>query len=542
MAKRKSKKVEEFEPTEDKEYLDVDVDEEAIPKAKSRKGRPKGAKTVNKRKANQWMVLIKKIKSENPGMSHKEAMKIASKVASQHGSSAAAMEASGAGLSFRDIASKLGSVIKGVAKAGKKVVTSDTFKEGAKSAFEAAKPALTMAAVETVGRAEKRLTGKRSSEEQRFGDIAKKGAKDLGKDIARQGMHHANEQLMQRLPKEAHPTLRAVTGAINKRIEQRIGTGVVGEYMRHCDHCAEQGGSGFLPVLAALAPTIIPMAADLISGLLGKILGKRGKGFEEDEGVGGAVPGDYSSNELGSRPGQAVHHNQDGGFFLDVKGIPSMNRENKGQGGSILEGQRSDAPLSNVFVKHSSLWQFAPVPGLMGIIETPANSFYGSGTSDENLGIWEMANDVDQYINSAPTFEDGITSIAPSTLVVNPASISEMPKNTTIGSTVKAINGEGRGGGSSDTGDRGFVYAPGMSLSRLAAYSSRYGNGIVGSMSIHAGKGGDITRVGRGILPTESAITGVPVGVGSRGRGVTSHQQGGSHNVLVRASNVASWS
>ncbi len=207
------------------------------------------------------------------------------------------------------------------------------------------------------------------------------------------------------------------------------------------------------------------------------------------------------------------------------------------QGGTILDTQKSDAPVDNVWATHAQLWWFTPQPGLMGRTELPANQYFLKGR-DVNVDIWEQANDVDEYINSAPTYEDGVTQIAPSTSYSRGA-VSEMPADSTVGSTLKDIRGESSGRRSSDGG---FVYAPGMSLSRLASAKHRYGMGVSscntkvggGAFSIkHAmpqGRGGDITRIGKGVVPPESTITGTPIGISQRGRGT-----------LIKGSNVATW-
>ena len=206
------------------------------------------------------------------------------------------------------------------------------------------------------------------------------------------------------------------------------------------------------------------------------------------------------------------------------------------QGGTILEAQKSDAPVDNVWATHAQLWWFTPQPGLMGRTELPANQYFLKGR-DVNLDIWEQANDVDEYINSAPTYEDGVTQIAPSTSYSRGA-VSEMPADSTVGSTLKDIRGESSGRRSSDGGG---VYVPGMSLSRLASAKHRYGMGVSscntkvgGAFSIkHAmpqGRGGDITRIGKGVVPPESTITGTPIGISQRGRGT-----------LIKGANVATW-
>lgn len=510
-----------------KKYLDIDVDEKAITHSKG-KGRPKGAKTVNKRKANAWIELIKKVKVDNPGMSHKDAMKAASVIKKHHGSSAEAM---GSGASFKDILKHIGSLGERALKTGSDIVKSKEFKEGAKdvakAAFTKARPHLEEAGKEAVSRVGKKITGSRSSAEKSFGDIAKSGAKDVGKELAHQGIDKASEQLAQRIPKEAHHMLAKVSHEVHKKIDQRIGSGMVGKYIKHCDDCAEKGkekhgGFAFASILAALAPAVIPMAADLLQGVLGTILGK---GM-----IGKGTPGDYTFNELGVRSGQAGRGHERVG--VDGAGT---------RGGSLLETQKSDPPLDNIFAKHSNLWQFTPVPGFMGITEVPTNQFFTPTGGDENLGIWEMANDIDEYINSAPTVEDGITSIAPTTMTINPTAISTMPADSTIGSTVKEITGEAKGQGLGGNSG-GFVYAPGISLSRLANFQTRFGSGIVGPMSIHAAGAGDVTRVGHGVLPIESVVTGQPIGISERGRGMKGKQQGGSStSALIKGSDVATW-
>jgi hypothetical protein len=499
---------------DNKTYLNVDVDESALPKKKT-KGRPKGAKTQNKKKDNSWFGLIKKVKADNPGMSHKEAMSVASKIKNQYGSSS---EALGSGISFKGFFQKVGNLGKSAIKGISKVVKSKEFQEVGKTAFDVAKPHLAEAGNEAMRRITKQGPSKS------FKDIALSGAKDVGKTLAHEGISRASLQLSSQMPPAAHKTLEAITKHAHSQIDQRVGRGVIARYMQDCDACCakahKKGGmtGGFAGMVAALAPTVIPMAANLLSGVFGKLFGKKGKG----------TPGDYSFNELGRRVGQGVIGEHCGGMYNGMY-----------EGSGVHSVQKSDPPLDNIMAKHSNLWWFIPQPGYMGVTELPSNQFYTPSGGDENLGIWEMANDIDEYINSAPTLEDGLTMIAPTTMTINPTAISGMPRNSSLSSTIKDIHSQETQTGNGMGSRGGFVYAPGMSLSRLANFQSRYGSGIVGSMSLHsAGKGGDISRVGYGVLPTDSIVTGTPVGISSHGRGMP-RQQGG---MLIKGANVSSWS
>jgi len=415
-----------------------------------------------------------------------------------------------------------------------------------------------------------------------------------------------------------------------------------------CRHCAKhepKGGiamAAAVPLIAALAPAVVPAAVGLFEKLLGLGVQQRGEGFmpflmgfaanklagqggsilskgyqrnmsgmtsafsglrnhSAKQGNGGALradanpgqwkcvmppraptpratrpmetgkgtPGDYSFNELGVRPGQG------GGFLANLLGIPQIINAARGrgigennnygdhsihkslmggiqQGGSNLDTQKSDPPIDNVWATHAQLWWFPSQPGLMGRTELPANQYFlRNGTEqgiDVNAEIWEQANDVDEYINSAPTFEDGVTQVAPSTMSYSRAETSDMPRDSTIASTLRDIRGESSGswartGTSGKWGEGGFVYAPGMSIERLASAQHRYGMGASscnsklgqgGAFSIpHRGgaRGGDITRIGKGIIPPESVITGTPVGVSQRGRGS-----------LIKGANIATYS
>jgi len=526
---------------------------------KNRVGRPcKGQKGVPRgtRATNKWLQLVAKVKADNPGITYKEALQAASHIRAEHGYD----QALGAGFSLKGLVSgigkaakKVGALVKKAAPHVKKAVQVAAPHVGkfASKALEHAQPHLIKAGEEALERGFSKVSGM-PHENKPFSKIALEGAVDVGRKVAHEGLSMAAKELSKKQPqlttaikgveKSAHQHIEAVKDRGERGFHEMFGEGsgaAGGEIDKYvdacCKHCARHEPSGgfaaaaAIPIIAALAPTVVPAAASLIEKLFGLGRQQHGNGFIPflmgalSNLIGKGTPGDYSFNRLGgnikNKNNSSIHKSIMGGMQ---------------QGGNPV--QKSDAPIDNVWATHAQLWWFTPEPGLMGRTELPANQFFLRGR-DVNSEIWEQANDVDGYINSAPTYEDGVTTAAPMGAAYSKAAMSGMPTDSTIGSTLSDIKSEGSGAGRSG----GFVYAPGMSIERLASAQHKYGMGsnscnsklgAGGAFSI-AGKGGDVTRMGipgRGVIPPESTITGTPIGISQRGRGT-----------LIKGANTATW-
>jgi len=652
------------------EFLDVDIDPrnpmpqegEGMPiparvgrgrPRKGPKGKPRGTTASNK-----WLQLVKKVKSENPELSYKQALQAAKHIKDEHGYD----QALGAGFSLKGLVRGIGKAAKSVGKLVKKAAphvkkalekAAPVVGRYAESALHHAEPHIIKAGEEALERGISKVTGM-PHENKPFSKIALEGAVDVGRKVAQEGVKEAAKELGTKAPKLSpaiHGLEKTIHGAIEHMEKRRKegppdeseygersfhelfgeGAGMAGgeveKYVNACcKHCAKHEPSGgfaaaaAIPFITALAPTVVPAAVGLFEKLLGLGVQQKGEGFipfligaltqmGRGEGfrankihemmrgrgkgcmptpmrreqiqhtankleTGKGTPGDYSFNELGVREGQG------GGFLANLLGIPQIINAARGRGGNInnnygdhsihkslmggiqqggnnLETQKSDPPIDNVWATHAQLWWFTPQPGLMGRTELPANQYFLNGR-DVNLDIEEQAQDIAEYVNSAPTYEDGVTQIAPSALSYSKSAVSGMPQDSSVSSTLADIKGESQGPGPhagkwartehgegkwdhkrNTEGSGGFVYAPGMSIEKLASAQHRYGMGASncntklgtgGAFSIPHGRGGDVNRIGRGIIPPESTITGTPIGVSQRGRGT-----------LIKSANVATW-
>lgn len=546
-----------------KEYLDVDID---------LKGSKRPRKPRAKTGPNKWMRLVRKVREDNPELSYREAMSLAKNVKEKMGYE----EALGAGVSLKGIASKIGKFMKDTYKTAQphvkkafetakphvKKALKKAYEEGkplakefGKTALREATPHLTKMGVEAVERGASKFTGE-DRKPVAFSKIAREGATDVSKKLAHEGISKAQNVLTPQLPSELRPAVQKVAMEAHKQIGEGRG-GAVGKYMDHCKACCDKAG-GFAglassligPVVSSLLPSVVGPAVDLLSvGLTGK---QKGKGVQQG-GVNTST-GDFTNNELSYYREQ----NPQGGFLANLLGIPQVINAIKGQG--LPTAIKSDPPYDNSLAHKDKLWWYPPEVGLIGVIEPPNDIIYDEFGVNQNAVALEQMNDLDDYLNEAPTFEDGVTSVVPTTLTIAP----NMPPTadpSTIPETLNQIDRElgiiayprNRGG------QGGFVYASGMSQSDLMKLREGEGRGgIVGSLpraggrnifnrhlpSLGSGVGGDaLTRMsGLGVtLPSDSVITGVPVGVSQRGTGLPLKMARAGRGAIIKGSNITTW-
>lgn len=336
---------------------------------------------------------------------------------------------------------------------------------------------------------------------------AKPILKDMGKILAREGIKLGAMHLKDKSDPRYHSTIDKISEGVANKIQSGMGGPRVRHYCQQCNNMAKNKSGGVVgtaAILTALAPTLIPMAGNLLSNLMGNLMSpQKGRGN---------APGDYSFNELGSR--------QPGGFLAQLLGIPQIISSARGRG-------ISDLPVPNMNALQSNLFWYVRPPGLIGVTELPENAIYGTYGENENLKVWEDVNDINTYVSDAPTWEDTNTSVIPTTLTMTDV---KMPESGSMASTLAEIDTEaGVSGARHREGELGgFVYGPGMSLENIYKAYKKRGHGMVGSLP-HM-------RMGSGVLPQESIVTGEPIGITQRGRGI--RKRGGS---LIQGSSIATW-
>lgn len=242
---------------------------------------------------------------------------------------------------------------------------------------------------------------------------------------------------------------------------------------------AQQGG--FLPaMLAALAPVAMPLVgklvADVAPKVIGALTGKKGKG---------ATMGDWA--------------------YL------GLYDDHAGRGWDYV-GMGTDGAYRNRPIETSDLFQFAQKYGVFGKIDLPENQHRGN----VNEMIHNIANDVHDYKEEAPTFEDTHITPLPTTLHIN--NLTEQPPREGF-----------------EVMGTGFRLLPDTSLGQYKRI--RYGGGIVGNLP--ASSGGIVgqlpsTRMGRGLMPSENSVMGYPVGLARMGKGIAQKKN-------LKTSNVATW-